>query len=172
VKGLELDLLGRTSPVTGILALQADAEGRGLMAAGLMAQANFRVILLRRDRRSGVVGRADGLIKAAKGLVSLERLRVDLPPNRLTMKGSLWKEFNLQVAARFPRVDQVGKLLGAEGLGGKGKVKGRLMGTLAAPVFRGALTWDAARLLGTDFKTIRGNVELQQRRMIARPRDR
>jgi hypothetical protein len=41
------------------------------------------------------------------------------------------------------------------------------MGTLAAPVFRGALTWDAARLLGTDFKTIRGNVELQQRRMIA-----
>jgi hypothetical protein len=137
VKGLELDLLGRTSPVTGILALQADAEGRGLMAAG------------------------------AKGLVSLERLRVDLPPNRLTMKGSLWKEFNLQVAARFPRVDQVGKILGAEGLGGKGKVKGRLMGTLAAPVFRGAMTWDAARFLGRDFKTIRGNVELQQRRMIA-----
>ena len=167
VKGLELDLLGRTLPVTGMLALQAVAEGRGLTAAGLMAQANFRVILLRRDRRSGVVGRADGLIKAAKGLVSLERLRVDLPPNRLTMKGSLWKEFNLQVAGTFPRVDQVGKLLGAEGLGGKGKVKGRLMGPHAAPVFRGALTWDAARLLGTDFKTIRGKVELQQWRMIA-----
>lgn len=166
-KGLEFHQAGNALPVSGILTLRAVAEGRGLTAAGLKAQTIFRVLVRERGGRSAVVGRADGLVKAQEGRVSLEHLRVDLPPNHLTMKGSLWKELHLDVSGKFPRVDLVGELLGAKRLGGKGDVEGRLVGPLTAPVFQGMLAWDAAHLLGTDFSTIRGEIQLQQRRLVA-----
>ncbi len=166
-RGLELGQPGTplhgALRVTGVLALQAVAEGRGLTRSGLTAQTAFRVLLRRLDR-SRVVGRADGLIKAEKGQVSLKHFRVDLPPNHLTMKGSLWEDFNLAVSGKFPRVDLIGELVGAPALGGKSKVEGRLTGPSA---FQGTLTWDSARFLQTDFKTIRGKIHLRGRRLVA-----
>ncbi len=170
-QGLELDQfeipLRGALPVSGVLALHAVAEGRGLAAADLKAQATFQVALLARRGEPEVVGKADGFVQVQKGGVSLERLQVELPPNRLTMTGPLWRDVNLEVLGRFPRVDLFGPLLGVKELGGKGRVDGHLMGPLSAPKFRGSLTWDAARLLKRDFKRIRGEIQLEQRHLIA-----
>ena len=155
-----------TVPVTGKLALQAG--GRGAPRAGLTAETNFQVTsLMHRGRPLNIKG-AEGLVKAGRGRVSLEHLHVDLPPNRLTMKGSLWKELNLEVSGSFPRMDLVGRLLRAKKeLGGKAKVVGRLGGPFSAPVFRGTLTWDTPRLLGKEFRQIRGAVLVEKRTLIA-----
>lgn len=170
-QGLALDLLMAPSlgslPVTGAVAVQAFAKGRGLTAAGLAAQATFQVHSLQRRDQPSVAGSAEGYVKATGGRVSLERLQVDLPPNRLTVKGSLSEELNLEVAAISPRVDRVGRLLGTNGLRGKSKVVGRVMGTLSAPTFQGTLTWDSARLLERDFKRIHGKIQLERRHLIA-----
>lgn len=155
------------SPVTGAVAVQALAEGRGSTAAGLAAQATFQVSSLRRRDQPSIAGSAGGVVKAAGGRVSIERLQVDLPPNRLTVKGSLWEELNLEVSAISPRVDLVGQLFGTLGLGGRSKVTGRVTGTLAAPTFEGSLAWDSARLLKQDFETIRGDIRLAERHLIA-----
>lgn len=170
-RGLDLDLftlpgLGRL-PVTGTVTLEALAAGRGLTAAGVKGQATFQVTALRRRDRPESAGRAEGYVRAHGGRVSLERLQVDLPPNRLMMKGSLWEELNIEVSGRIPRVDLVGHLLGARDLGGKGEVAGHVTGPLETPTFRGTLTWDAPRLLGMDLHRIRGAVIVAGRTLYA-----
>jgi autotransporter translocation and assembly factor TamB len=171
-RGLQLDqlatpLLG-TMPVTGRLALQATAEGRGGTVAGLSGEATFQVTSLMRRGQPVVLKGVEGLVKADRGRISLERLQVDLPPNRLTVHGTLWKELNLEMSGTFPRVDLVGRLLRTKKpLGGGGTVVGRVTGLLSAPAFRGTLTWDAPRLLGKDFRQIRGEILVEQRTLTA-----
>jgi len=171
-RGLDLKLfrvpgLGRL-PVAGKVTLEGLAAGRGLTAAGMTGQATFRVTSLRRRGQLGGGGTVEGYVKARGGRLSLERLQVDLPPNRLIMQGSLGKELHLEVSGKAPRVDLIGHLLGAGDVGGKGEVAGQVTGPAGAPTFRGILTWDAPRLLGVDLHRIRGAV-LVAERTIASP---
>lgn len=166
-RGLDLKLfrvpgLGRL-PVTGKVTLEGLAAGRGLTAAGMTGQATFRVTSLRRRGQLGGGGTVEGYVKAHGGRLSLERLQVDLPPNRLVMQGSLGKELHLEVSGKAPRVDLIGHLLGARDVGGKGEVAGQVTGSFGAPTFRGTLTWDAPRLLGVDLHRIRGAVTVAER---------
>lgn len=169
---LDLDLFTPSGPgglpVSGMLAVQAVAEGQGGTTADLTAQVTFQVTSLQRRGQPSIAWTAEGLVKADRGRLSLERLQVDLPPNRLTIQGSLWEELNLEVSGRFPRVDLVGRLLMAKKeLGGKGKVVGRVRGPLKSPTFQGTLTWDAPRLLGRDFRQISGEIRVENRTLIA-----
>ena len=171
-RGLDLTLfrvpgLGRL-PVAGKVTLEGLAAGRGLTAAGMTGQATFRVTSLRRRGQLGGGGTVEGYVKARGGRLSLERLQVDFPPNRLIMQGSLGKELHLEVSGKAPRVDLIGHLLGAGDVGGKGEVAGQVTGPAGAPTFRGILTWDAPRLLGVDLHRIRGAV-LVAERTIASP---
>src|SRR3989304_6626913 len=78
------------------------------------------------------------------------------------MQGSLGKELHLEVSGKAPRVDLIGHLPGARDVGGKGEVAGQVTGSAGAPTFRGALTWDAPRLLGVDLHRIRGAVTVAE----------
>jgi hypothetical protein len=166
-RGLDLKLFRvpglRRLPVTGKVALEARATGRGLSAAGMTGQATFRVTSLKRLGQLSGGGAAEGHVKAHGGHLSLERLQVDVPPNRLVMQGSLGKELQLEVSGKAPRVDLIGHLLGASNIGGKGEVVGQVTGAVGAPTFRGTLTWDAPRLLGVDLHRIRGTVIVAER---------
>jgi len=170
-RGLDLKLfrvpgLGRL-PVTGKVTLEALAAGRGLTAAGLTGHATFRVTSLKRRGQLVGGGTVDGYVKAHGGRASLERFQVDLPPNRLIMRGSLARELHLEVSGKAPRVDLIGHLLGARDVGGKGEVAGQLSGSVGAPTFRGTLTWDTPRLLGVDLDRIRGAVTVAERTLFA-----
>lgn len=170
-RGLDLvplatPMLGRL-PVTGVVDAEAAVKGRGLTAKGLTAHVAFQVSSLMRHDEPGIVGRAVGVVKAEGGRFTLQRLRVDLPPNHLTLKGPLGKGLTLHVSGNFPRVNTLGRFLGAKGLGGKGRVVGQVTGPVMAPTFQGTLTWDAPRLLGIDLRRVRGKVLVEKRRLTA-----
>jgi hypothetical protein len=156
-----------TLPVAGVLSLEARAVGHGLAATGLTAQGSLQVSSLGRRGRAGNPGTAAAVVRADGGRVSLERLQVDLPPDRLIIKGFLWEELKLEVSGKLPRVDLIGDLLGAGNLGGSATVVGQVTGALMAPKFQGVLTWDTPRLLGIDLRQIRGGVLLEQRTLSA-----
>ena len=154
-------------PVSGTLALDGVAEGQGISPRNLKGQAHFEIGGLRRRGEAGEGGRAEGAVTAQGGRVSVERLQVEFLPNRLQMKGAVWKEVDLEVAGTFPRVDLLGPLISAQGLGGKGQVAGRVRGTLVHPTFRGRLTWETPRLLGVDLDAIRGEILVEERTLSA-----
>lgn len=166
-RGLDLKLFRLPGlgglPVAGQVTLEGLAAGRGLTAAGMTGQATFRVTSLRRRGQLVGAGTVEADVKARGGHLLLERLQVDLPPNRLIMQGSLGKEVHLEVSGKAPRVDLIGHLLGARDVGGKGEVAGQVTGPAGAPTFRGTLTWDAPRLLGVDLHRIRGAVMVAER---------
>ncbi|MFQ5848761.1 MAG: AsmA-like C-terminal region-containing protein, partial [Candidatus Methylomirabilales bacterium] len=170
-RGLDLEQFvtprGDRLPVTGSLALEAVAEGRGRRMRDLTAQAAVQVTALARRGRPSMVGRAEGFVKVERGQVSLARLQVDLPPNRLVVKGSLWETLDLEVSGKIPRVDLIGEFLEAKNLGGTGEVGGRVTGSLGAPKFQGTLTWDGPRLLGREFRQIRGAFLVEERTLTA-----
>ncbi|MFQ5882908.1 MAG: AsmA-like C-terminal domain-containing protein [Candidatus Methylomirabilales bacterium] len=170
-RGLPLDALLRpfleTLPVTGTVATRVVAKGRGLSATGLTAEMTFQVASLRLGDKPGINGRAKGLVKAERGRFALQRFRLDFPPNHLTLKGTPAEDLNLQVSGRFPRVDKVGRLLGAKDLAGSGQVVGKVTGPMRAPTFQGTVTWNAPRLLGVRLTQIRGDVLIEGRRLKA-----
>jgi hypothetical protein len=170
-QGLDLSLfrvpgLGRL-PMTGAVTLEGLATGRGLTAAGMTGQATFRVTSLKRRGQLSGGGTVEGHVKVHGGHLSLERLQMDLPPNRLIMHGSLGKELQIEVSGKAPRVDLIGHLLGARDVAGRGEVAGQVTGSVGAPTFRGTLTWDAPRLLGVDLHRIRGAVTVAERMFYA-----
>lgn len=163
-----LSPLLKDPPLTGTLAGEAIATGHGLTATGLTGQLAFQVwsLVFREQARTG---RIEGMVKAEGGRLSLERLRVELPPNQLSTHGLLSDGLDLQVVGRFPRVDLLGALLGAKELGGAGVVTGKVTGVPTAPAFQGAVTWNEARLFGLSFTQIQGEV-LLTRRSLSSPR--
>ena len=155
------------SPMTGTLAGEAIASGQGIALAGLNGQLAFHVASLVFREQPAVMGKVEGVVKAEGKKLSLERFRVDLPPNQLTAKGLLSDGLSLQMVGRFPRVDLLGDLFGAKNLGGDGQVEGRVMGALTGPVFQGTLTWNRPRLLGLSFTQIQGEVLVERRSLSA-----
>jgi hypothetical protein len=151
------------SPITGTFAGEAIATGQGLTAAGLNGQLAFQVGSLVFREQPAVTGKAEGVVKAEGGKLSVEHLRVDLPPNQLNAKGLLSDGLNLQIIGRFPRVDLLGDLFGAKHLGGAGQVEGRVTGPFTTPTFQGALTWNGPRLLGVSLTQIQGEVLVERR---------
>ncbi|MFQ5532451.1 MAG: AsmA-like C-terminal domain-containing protein [Candidatus Methylomirabilales bacterium] len=159
-------LLG-TLPMTGKVNLGGVVKGRGLTTTGLTAELTLQVSSLTRHDQPGIVGRMDAVVKGKGGRFTLERFRMDLSPNHLTAKGPLGKELNLRVSGNFPRMDKLGRFLGATGLGGKGRVKGKMTGSLGTPVFKGTVTWNAPRLGEITLRRVRGEVVIQNRRLTA-----